>query len=416
MEEAIRVVQIFVDNGDKREMSTQDKNEVLGHLDKIIEHDQRFRADEKHISPALKRATVSFGSFYRRLGHYHETKTLIEAVIGDEDVTPAEKIVLANMYCDHGELEKAEKLYTQVLTFFDKYLRQMADEKGDISILQFIYWTQDDKSKLDDLVPVGDFTKDPRQFMPWIVSLLCAYNGLGVLFMKRGCLVTAERLFKQALDGREKIGPDATATAMVVLHLGTLYTRNGHYDKAEHLLRRALESLKKLMGPDYILTQLASHNLGILRLQQNDLNGAEPLISRTTEFMKSTLGPIHAITLSAIHNQALLFRKQGKIDKAQKLLEKTIEGWKESGAGVAKPAANSKYDSDAKLEAESKYAGVAKSEADSKYCLAELYNLSSDKKDQAKRLFREAGELYSRALGEDHPQTNEAVERAHRCP
>ena len=112
-EEAIRVVRLFVDNGDKKEMPAQDKSEILGHIDKIIEH-QVFRVNGKHISRALKQATVSFGSFYRRLGRYHETRTLIEQAMGDEDVSPAVRNVLATMYCDQGELEKAEELYNRV--------------------------------------------------------------------------------------------------------------------------------------------------------------------------------------------------------------------------------------------------------------------------------------------------------------
>lgn len=135
-------------------------------------------------------------------------------------------------------------------------------------------------------------------------------------------------------------------------------------------------------------TQLATHNLGILLLQQNRLSDAEKLILRTTEYLESSLGPIHVITLSAFHNQALLLRRQGRIDEARKLLEKTIEGWKESGEGVAKP------------------------EADSKYCLAGLYEISEDRKGEAERLLQKAAELYSHALGKDHPQTKEALERA----
>ena len=68
VEEAIHVVRLFVDNGDKKEMSTQDKSKTLSHLDKIIEHQQDFQLNGNHISRALKQATVSFGSFYSRLG------------------------------------------------------------------------------------------------------------------------------------------------------------------------------------------------------------------------------------------------------------------------------------------------------------------------------------------------------------
>ena len=388
-EEAIRVVQIFVDNGDKKEMPVQDKSEVLGHIDRIIEHHEVFQVNGSHISHALKQATVSFGSFYRRLGRYHETQTLIERAMGDEDVSPAVRNVLANMYCDQGELEKAKELYNKVLISLDKPLPEGSGEKLDVTTLEFTYWTQDDKLTEDGLAYVGSFTTDLHRFDPWFVSVLSTYNGLGVLYAKMGRLTTAEKLFKQALEGRERaVGPDASSTAEIISHLGALYTRNGHYEKAEEFLRRALKCLEGAFGPDYMTTQLATHNFGILRLQQNRLSDAETLILRTTEYLESRLGPVHVITLSAFHNQALLFRKQSRHGEARKLLEKTIEGWKESAEGVAKP------------------------EADSKYCLAELYELSADKRGEAERLFREAAVLYSHALGKDHPQRTEALERA----
>lgn len=281
-EEAIRVVRLFVDNGDKKEMPSQDKSETLGHIDKIIKHHQVFQINGTHISHALKQATVSFGSFYRRLGRYHETRILIELAMGDKDVTPAVRNVLANMYCDQGELEKAEGLYNELLISLGKPLPESGGEKLDVTTLEFTYWTQDDKLTGDGLAYVGAYnTVDLHQFDPWFVSVLSTYNGLGVLYMKIGRLNTAEKLFKQALEGRVKaVGPDASFTAEIVNHLGALYTRNGHYDKAEAFLHRALMCLERAFGPDYMTTQLATHNLGILRLQQNRLSDAEKLISQ----------------------------------------------------------------------------------------------------------------------------------------
>ncbi len=309
--------------------------------------------------------------------------------MGDKDVSPAVRNVLANMYCDQDELAEAEELYNTVLTSLGKPLPEGDDEKLDVTTLGFTYWTQDDKLTEDGLAYEGIDTADLHQFDPWFASVLSTYNGLGVLYMKVGRLSTAEKLFKQALEGREKaMGPDASYTAVIVNHLGALYTRNGQYDQAEEYLCRALSCLERAFGPDYTTTQLATHNLGILRLQQNRLHDAEKLILRTTEFLNRSFGPIHGITLSAFHNQALLFRSQGRVGEARQLLENTIVGWKESGEGVAKP------------------------EADSKYCLAELYEISEDKKDEAQHLYRKAAEIYSHALGKDHPQTEQAFERA----
>ena len=254
-------------------------------------------------------------------------------------------------------LEEAEKLFDEVLIFFGKSLSdEKVDERLDATRLKFIYWTQYDKLTKDGLAYVGDFTNDLHRFHPWFVRLLSAYNGLGVLFMKMGRLITAEKLFQQALNGQEKIGRNATSFAIVVMHLKILYTRNGQYDKAENFLRRALEDIEKLVGPDHIMTHLAAHNFGILRLQQNRLSDAEQLILRTAKHMESRLGPVHGITLNLMYNQALLFRPQDEIKEAEELLEKTIKGWRESGA-----------DSRAKRDVDSKSRRVAKPEAGSRF-------------------------------------------------
>ncbi|KAL8837522.1 MAG: hypothetical protein Q9170_002481 [Blastenia crenularia] len=125
---------------------------------------------------------------------------------------------------------------------------------------------------------------------------LCAHlRDDRILHMKIGALSTAEMLFKQALEEREKaMGPNASFTAEIVSHLGALYTWSGDYDKAELFWNRAITCLEKVAGPDYMTIILASHNLG-------------------------------------------------RDSEARELLEKTIQGWKESGQNIAKPEADSRY-------------------------------------------------------------------------
>ena len=215
----------------------------------------------------------------------------------DGNVSAAVTNLLANMYCDQGELEKAEELYNTVLISLGKPLPETGEKKLDATRLHFTYWTQDDKLTADVLACIGAFEIDLHQFDPWFASVLGAYNGLGVLYMKIGDLSTAEKLFKKALEGREKaVGPDTRWTGEIVNHLEALYTRNEQYGKAEEFLFRALEHLERASGPDYMTTQLAKHNLGILRLQRNRLSEAEKILSRTTEYFESRLGPIHVIT------------------------------------------------------------------------------------------------------------------------
>ena len=68
VEEAIHVVRLFVDNGDKKEMPIRDKGEILSHLDAVIAGDELLHTNGHQVSKTLQEAMVSFGSFYRRLG------------------------------------------------------------------------------------------------------------------------------------------------------------------------------------------------------------------------------------------------------------------------------------------------------------------------------------------------------------
>ena len=68
VQEAIHVVRLFIDNGDRKEMPFRDKGETLSHLDAVIAVDDMLHINGIRLSRTLQDAVVSFGSFYRRLG------------------------------------------------------------------------------------------------------------------------------------------------------------------------------------------------------------------------------------------------------------------------------------------------------------------------------------------------------------
>ena len=68
VEEAIHVVRLFIDHDDRKEMPIRDKFETLSHLDAVITGDELLHTNGHQVSKTLLDATVSFGSFYHRLG------------------------------------------------------------------------------------------------------------------------------------------------------------------------------------------------------------------------------------------------------------------------------------------------------------------------------------------------------------
>ena len=296
------------------------------------------------------------------------------------------------MYCDRGDLFEAENLYMQNLVNLKENLpTKDPNEHLHSTHLGVLYWTQDDKLDASGVKLEGAVTGDFSTFDPWYVSALSTKNGLAVAYMKEGRLSTAEKLFKQALEGREKAsGPEASKTLEIVNHLGALQILKGDLVTAERLLLRALTGIEEQYGPGHTKTQIIISNLGLCYLEAAQYNRASYYLSRAARTLGGLVGPAHPFAVTVSHNQGLLHLKQHNYSAAGTKFERAIEGWKASGEGGAK------------------------SLGDSKYCLATIYETLEERTLEAEALLREAKTLYEHALGKEHPQTVEAGRRADR--
>ena len=294
------------------------------------------------------------------------------------------------MYCDRGDLFEAENLYMQILVNLKEDLPTKDPNEHLYSTrLGVLFWTQDDKLDASGTKLEGAVTGDFSAFDPWFVSALSTKNGLAVAYTKEGRLFTAEKLFKQALEGREKAsGPEASKTLEIVNHLGTLEMLKGDLVTAERLLLRAFTKIEEGYGPGHTKTQIIISNLGLCYLESAQYDKASYYLNRAAGTLEGLVGPAHPFAVTAFHNQGLLHLKQQNYSAAGAKFERAIEGWNASGEGGAK------------------------SQADSKFCLATIYETQEERRAEAEALLREAEMLYEQALGKEHPQTVEAGRRA----
>ena len=64
---------------------------------------------------------------------------------------------------------------------------------------------------------------------------------MGLLYAGQGKLDKAEKIYRRALQGKEKAwGPEHTSTLDTVNNLGNLYRNQGKLDEAEKMYQRAL--------------------------------------------------------------------------------------------------------------------------------------------------------------------------------
>ena len=187
-----------------------------------------------------------------------------------------------------------------------------ADELGR-SILSYGEW------KLNN-----DETKEKKLILDAILLL-------GILYSDQGKLSEAEKMFAQALQGKEEaLGPKHPSTLDTVNNLGILYAIQGKLDEAEKMCVRALQGIEEALGPKHMSTLTTVHNLGLLYAEQGKLGEAEKLYARALQGYEEALGPKHPSTLDTVNNLGIFYKDQGKLGEAEKMYMRALQGYEEA--------------------------------------------------------------------------------------
>ena len=134
-----------------------------------------------------------------------------------------------------------------------------------------------------------------------------ALHNIGLLFADQGKHTEAEKMYRRALDGKEKAwGPEHTSTLDTVNNLGLFYNDQGKLKEAEKIYRRALDGKEKAWGPEHTSTLDTVNNLGVLYANQGKLIGAEEMYRRALDGYEKTWGPDHPSMLRTTNNLRLL--------------------------------------------------------------------------------------------------------------
>ena len=97
--------------------------------------------------------------------------------------------------------------------------------------------------------------------------------------------------------------------------------RQGKYDRAMVVAKKALEVAEKNASPDHPSVSTSLNNLAALYRILGQYDEAEPLYKRALAIMEKALGPDHPNVAASLENMAVLYRNTGR-DKEARALEK----------------------------------------------------------------------------------------------
>ena len=95
--------------------------------------------------------------------------------------------------------------------------------------------------------------------------------------------------------------------------------RQGRYDRAVIVAKKALQVAEKAVGPDHPSVATSLNNLAELYHTQGQYAQAEPLCKRSLAIREEAFGPDHLSVATILENMAVLYRNTGRENEAKEL-------------------------------------------------------------------------------------------------
>lgn len=148
-------------------------------------------------------------------------------------------------------------------------------------------------------------------------------SNLGLVYIELGRYEKAEVLLKQALQifSENKRPSDVAENTN---NLAYLYQMQGAYDKAEPLYQEAVRIQESVQGGDRLELAHTLNNLASLYQAIGAYDKAEPLYLRTLSLKELVLGKNHSDVAISLSNIAILYSDQGAYDKAEPLFLRAL--------------------------------------------------------------------------------------------
>lgn len=150
-------------------------------------------------------------------------------------------------------------------------------------------------------------------------------NNLGILYFDMARYDKSEIAFQRSLLITEKLTPNDPEIATTLQNLGRVYCKVGALEKAEPLVRRAIDISEKEYGPDHL--QVASNigNLAAIYVNKYAYFDALPLYERALAITESKLGPWHPVVATNLSLLGSVYSDIGNYVKAEALNLRALE-------------------------------------------------------------------------------------------
>ena len=262
---------------------------------------------------ALAMATASTEARFAHLGKENESTLKSLAIV-------------ASVYLDQGQWDKAEELFLKVIETKRRVLgEEHPNTLTSMNNLASTYYNQGRWDKAEELF-LKVIEKSRRVVGEEHPGTLTSMNNLASTYRNQGRWKKAEELGVRVMKTlRRVLGEEHPDTLTSMANLALTYYKQGRWEKAEELFVTVIETRRRVVGEEHPDTLTSIANLALTYSDQGWWKKGEELGERVIETMRRVLGEEHPNTLMSMNNLASMHYKQGRWEKVEKLLTKALE-------------------------------------------------------------------------------------------
>jgi len=208
---------------------------------------------------------------------------------------------------------------------------------------------------------------------------------MGKVFMELGLYDRAEALLRDALETRRRVLGEHPDVALTLHTLATVRYARGDYAGAEVLFREALSMKRRLLGNDHPEVAKTLNNLAIVLWEKGSYDGAEALYRESLAMRRKALGNEHVDVASSLHNLAMVLTDKGEYAEAESLKREALALERRLLGDEHPDVARTMHNLAVTLQAGGDEAG-------------------------AESLYRESLAMRRRLLGNDHPEVADSLD------
>ncbi|KAJ6483656.1 hypothetical protein DFH09DRAFT_1461458 [Mycena vulgaris] len=297
------------------------QHQIFPHLDALL-----FRypgQSARQPSPQDMAFARDFLSAYYEEGKWEDGIQLAKSMLETESLqradlkTVAIQGALAAMYCEMGQLHRAQELEVLVLKRRTELLGEdHADTLSAMANLAITYYNLGQFRQAGDL-EIKVLNNRRNILGEDHPSTLGSMANLAVTYCSLTQFQQAEGLQTTVLNKRRNIlGEDHPDTLSGMANLAVTYSQLGKIRRAEELNKMVLKKCREVLGEDHLDTVDAMANLAVTYSRLGQFKQAEEL--QTTAFSKRRviLGEDHPATLRSLDNLAGNYLQLGQMMRA----------------------------------------------------------------------------------------------------